>query len=73
MDITRVIKARRMAYEFCKRAELTEALYDKEDADRSDGHYKPGSIKHVGGSGITGSLRRQSMELTRALAEMRKP
>lgn len=73
MKIDAIIKARRVAHEFCNRAELAEAVYDAQEANRMNGHYKPGAIPYVAGHKATGSLRRQSMELTRALAEMRKP
>lgn len=60
MNRTSVTEARKLAYEFIELA--SRALLDeKEDA-----------TLFIGGSLITGALRRKSMDLTRALARMRR-
>ena len=62
MNKTGIQKAMEAAEEFIERA---SAVLD-EEADSKYTHSLYPSAK-------TGALRRQSMELTRALAEMRKP
>lgn len=67
MDIKEVLKAKSVAKEFIKRAD-EYAKVCAESAYKSDGHtfYCSNPIQ-------SGALRRQSMELTRQLAKMRKP
>lgn len=61
MTTTKINAAIKEAQEFIKRAKVAIAEHE------SSGNYSMWGSKH------TGALRRKSMELTRALAEMRKP
>ena len=60
MNQKKIIDAMMEAKKFVKRAE--KVLLESRDDD----------CMFIAGNGRTASLRRQSMELTRALAEMRK-
>lgn len=64
MNLITIRKAKREAEEFVKRA---KAVLDETDPK------EPAHSSWLWGTQKTGALRRQSMELTRALAEMRKP
>lgn len=64
MQITAIHKANVEAEKFRK---LATALLKTEHTSQD------GSFKWVDTGKLSGALRRQSMELTRALAEMRKP
>ena len=59
-----VKKAIEDAREFVRRGEKLWAKFNA--PDKPDWH-------HIVGTAESGALRRQSLELTRALAEMRKP
>jgi glutaredoxin len=61
MNYTSVKEAKREAEEFVKRAK--ELLID----------YPSSPVIYIDSNAKSGALRRQSMELTRALAKMRKP
>ena len=59
MNLAKIRRALSLMQEFGRRVDT--AL-----ADDPDGHF-------IGGTAATGALRRTSMELTRALAELRRP
>ena len=77
MRINKVIKARELAVEFCARAQLLERLYHahkREQAKKDRGEIEyVNSYDPTTGSKESGALKRASMDLTRALAELRKP
>ncbi len=64
MDIQKICKAHQEAKEFVERAEAVIQIAAVRDGELEDVYCHPVE---------TGALRRQSMELTRALAEMRRP
>lgn len=64
MDIQRVRKAQQEAKEFVERAEAVIQIAAVRRREFVAGYDHPVE---------TGALRRQSMELTRALAKMRRP
>jgi|GEM_PF-2289205 hypothetical protein len=63
MNLTTIRKAKREAEEFVRRAKVVLDVTDPSEPARSAWMF---------GTPDTAALRRQSMELTRALAEMRK-
>lgn len=67
MNIKEVLKAKSVAKEFIKRADEYATVYNNSLLENEGRKY---TCEHPIQSG---ALRRQSMELTRQLAKMRKP
>lgn len=75
MNRTTIADVRALCAEVIKLCDAATAQLDEELAERNyrwpDESRKPSPSDHSYGSRATGSLRRRSMDLTRALADLR--
>ncbi|MDQ0735156.1 hypothetical protein [Arthrobacter agilis] len=73
MNRKEITDARAKAVQFILDSDAAIGRLDRELKDRSWGDGKPKASDHSSGSPETGQLRRTSLDLTRALARMRRP
>ncbi len=74
MNIEKIDTAIAEAKRFIKKAEACKAAKKKYiDTYKGDTRWKPESLDHVNMPREQGALRRASMDLTRSLADLRRP